>query len=131
MMLPFPNNRKGLAPIALAAEKPVAQFVIDPATAQMTAFEPLDDPLLRLGRAQAVQEIGIDRGSFIADVANRFHSRRRLHNFLNWQLELARKFEVSFIVARNRHDRPGAVAHQNVVGDPDRNTLLVRGIDCV
>ena len=44
---------------------------------------------------------------------------------------LAGELEVPLIAARHRHDRPGAVAHQDVVGDPDRDVLArhrVRGV---
>ena len=36
---------------------------------------------------------------------------------------------VALVVARNAHDRTGAVPHQHVVGDPDRHLLLIARID--
>ena len=41
------------------------------------------------------------------------------------QAELAGELEVALVAARHRHDRAGAVAHQDVVGDPDRDLLAV------
>ena len=35
----------------------------------------------------------------------------------------AGELEVALVAARHGHDRPGAVAHQHVVGDPDRDVL--------
>ena len=43
----------------------------------------------------------------------------------------AGELEVALVAARHGHDRPGAVAHQHVVGDPDRDVLAgdrVRGV---
>ena len=39
--------------------------------------------------------------------------------------------EVPFVVSRDRHDGPGAVSHEDVVGDPDRYTLSGGRIDAV
>ena len=45
------------------------------------------------------------------------------------QIERRRELEVALVVAGNGHDRAGSVLHQHVVGDPDRDGLLRRGID--
>ena len=39
------------------------------------------------------------------------------------QAEGRRELEVALVVAGDGHDRAGAVAHQDVVGDPDRDPL--------
>ena len=39
------------------------------------------------------------------------------------QAEAAGELEVALVAGRNGHDRPGAVAHQHVVGDPHRHRL--------
>ena len=39
--------------------------------------------------------------------------------------------EVTLVVRRHRHDGAGAVGHQHVVGDPDRDVLVVDRIDRV
>ena len=36
---------------------------------------------------------------------------------------------VSLVVSRHRHDGARAVAHQNKIGDPNRNFLSAKGID--
>ena len=47
------------------------------------------------------------------------------------QVERLGELEVALVVAGHGHDRAGAVAHQHVVGDPDRDRLAVDGIDRV
>ena len=47
------------------------------------------------------------------------------------QVELLGELEVALVVRRHGHDRAGAVARQHVVGDPDRDLLVVDRIDGV
>ena len=53
----------------------------------------------------------------------------RLHDDADWQVELAREFEVALIVCGHSHDSARAIRHQHVIGDPDRDALAVDGID--
>ena len=46
----------------------------------------------------------------------------------NLEAVLARELVVALILAGRAHDRAGAVAHQDVVGDPDRNVLAVEQV---
>ncbi len=39
------------------------------------------------------------------------------------------ELEVALIMSRDTHDRAGAVAHQDIIGDPDWNAFVVGGID--
>ena len=39
------------------------------------------------------------------------------------------ELEVALVVRGHGHDRAGAVAHQHVVGDEDRDALVVRRVD--
>ena len=41
------------------------------------------------------------------------------------QLEFGGKFEIARVVSWNGHDRACAVAGQDVIGDPDRNLLVI------
>ena len=131
MLVSFPNDRERLAPITLAAEKPIAQLIIDAPMSEAAIFEPLADSFFRFRRAQAVEKFRINHSTIIADVADRFDIIRRLNYFLDRQLELVRKFQVTLIVTRNSHDCAGPVTGEHVVGDPDRNALLVHRIDCI
>jgi len=124
-----PDDRERLAPVALAAEEPVAQLVVDRAAAEVVVLEPSGDLLLRLRHVEPVEEAGVDQRAVAAvrgllDVAAGDDLDDR-------QLELARELPVALVVARHAHDRASAVARHHVVGDPDRDALLVDGIDGV
>ena len=54
-LVQFVQDRERLAPVALPAEEPVAQLVVDLALAQPVLFQPGGDLLLELGRRQAVE----------------------------------------------------------------------------
>ena len=45
------------------------------------------------------------------------------------QVELTRKFEIALVMRGNCHNRAGAVTHQHVVGDPNRDMLTRSGVD--
>ncbi len=47
------------------------------------------------------------------------------------QVIFAGKIEVALVMRGDGHDRAGAVAHQDVIGDPDRDPLTVDRVDCV
>src|SRR4051794_17831990 len=95
----------------------------------LVPFQPFRNPLFGFGRWKPVQEIRIDRGALIAEVANRLRAIWRLDNLLNRQLELVREFEVTLVMTGYSHDCPGAIAGENVVGNPDGDALLIDGID--
>src|SRR5690606_4738059 len=54
-----------------------------------------------------------------------------LHHADDGQFEGAREGEVAGVVGRDGHDRAGAVAHQDVVGDEDGHLLPVDRVDGV
>ena len=49
----------------------------------------------------------------------------------NGKTVAAGELEVAVVVAGHGHDGAGAVLHQDVVGDPDRNGLAGSGVDGV
>ncbi len=51
-----------------------------------------------------------------------------LHHLADRQPEGARELPVALVVPGHGHDGAGAVAHQHVVGDPDRQLLTVDGV---
>ena len=51
------------------------------------------------------------------------HSSGRLLDRRDVEAVHPGELEVALVAARHGHDRPGAVAHQHVVGDPDRDVL--------
>ena len=53
------------------------------------------------------------------------------HHLPDRQAERLREGEVALVVGRNGHDGAGAVLDQHVVGDPDRDRLVVDRVDHV
>ena len=54
-----------------------------------------------------------------------------MNNRQDGNLKFAREFQIALIVSGHAHDRAGAVTHQHIIGDPDRNPLVIDRIDCV
>ena len=133
------DDREGLAPVALAAEQPVAQPEVDGALADAALGQPVGDLRLGLDDAQAVQRDlvvgGVDQLRLVG--GERVVPRRGvgaavvggLHDAAHGQLEGAREGEVTGVVRRYGHDRAGAVAHQYVVGDEDGNFFAADRVD--
>ena len=132
-----PHDRKRLAPVALAREQPVAQLVVDRLAALPLRLEPGRDLGDRLGRVEAVdRERAVGRGRVHRAATLELHVGRlgdvpSRHHFADRQIEGTRELPVALVVARHRHDRPGAVGHEHVVGDPDRQPLVVHRVDRV
>ena len=141
------DDRERLAPVALAAEQPVAQLVVDRAVAGAVRLEPgvgHGDAVGLVVDAVQVERV-VGRGDVRRVADERDGPRRRVERRLDAvlgeplggrlldrrdrQAELAGELEVALVAARHRHDRPGAVAHQHVVGDPDRDLLAVDRVD--
>src|SRR3954454_19509600 len=53
---------------------------------------------------------------------------RRHHHGLHRELEALRKLEVPLVVSGDGHDRSGAVPHEDVVRDPDRQPVVVHRV---
>ncbi len=129
------DDREGLAPVALAAEQPVAQPEVDGALADALARQPLGDAGLGLDDAQAVQGDGVVRGVDECRVVRGegvlplrgvgAAAVGGLHDAADRQLEGACEREVTGVVGGDGHDRAGAIAHQDVVGDEDGDALAV------
>ena len=119
------DQRDRLAPIALAAEDPVAQPIVHGGAAQASLFEMPDDRGSRFFDTHAVQEIRVDDRA-------RFNRRERFvldvspgDDFDNRQPEAPGEAPVALVVSGHRHDRTGAIGNQDVVRQPDRDLLLV------
>ena len=119
-------------PVALTGNQPVAKPVVDRRAANALFFQPAADRLLEFGRGQAVPCAGID-----GDSLRRFRGLQivggtvaadHLHD---GQVEFPGEFKIPVVVARHAHDGAGAVAHQHVIGDPDRDFFSVDRIDGV
>ena len=124
----LPNYGEGLAPVALAAEQPVAQFVINGLLAQTAFIEPLGDFILGFPRRQPGEKAGVDRGSIVRE-ANRLFPFGRLDDQFDREIEFCGERQIALVMRRNSHNRARSVGGQNVVGDPNGNALVVDGID--
>ncbi len=110
------DDRDRAAPVALAREAPVAETKADRGLAAAALAEPVDDRTLRFLRRPPVELRGVDEHAVVVD-----HRDDR-------QVELLGERGVAVVVRRHRHDRAGAVVHQHVVGDPDRDLRVVHRV---
>ena len=94
--------------------------------------EPGGDLLDRLGRGEAVELAGVDQDLVLGvlDVGARptLLGVGRLDDLADRQVERLGEVEVALVVRGHGHDRAGAVLHQHVVGDEDRDLLAVDGV---
>ncbi len=91
-------------------------------------LEPGDDPLLGPGPVEIVQELRIDRPP-IPEEGLAVPVRAWIDRANDVEAIPDGKIPVPLILPRDRHDRPGAVAHQHIVGDVDRYLLPVDRVD--
>jgi hypothetical protein len=120
------DDGERLAPVALAAEQPVAQLVVHLRAAQPLLLQPGGDLLLGGRRGQAVEQRRVD-GDAVAREPDRLDAGRGLHHH-DRQVELLRELVVALSCAGHGHDRAGAVGRQHVVGDPDRDGSPLTGL---
>ena len=143
------DGRDGVAPIALAADEPVAQAELDLATTAAHGLEVGHDGSLAFGvltAAHAGVLAGLDKralgsvsavpvdslgmegidglaagldGSAIVIVQNDRHDR---------QVVLAGKLKVALVAAGNGHDGAGAVVGNDIIGNPHGDLLAVHGV---
>ncbi len=120
------------APEPLARDQPVAQAVVDLAASRRRAP--------RAGRwratlarrdVEAVEEPAVDLLSFavVGTSPGLLPVGGRLHGADDRQPVGLREGEVPLVLGRHRHDRPGAVAHQDVVGHVHRHRLAGEGVE--
>ena len=123
------HDRDRFAPVTLAAEDPVTQFVIGLGVAEAILFQPGRDRFFRIGDFKAVQETAVDHLSGSGVSIGGFFDVSAGNDFYDRQFEFLCEFPVAFVMRRDSHDRTGAVAHEYVVGGPDRNGPAGRRID--
>ena len=123
------EHREGLAPVALAAEEPVAQLVVDggPRQAPCSSSHSFIRAWPR-AVGQAVEEAGVDTHAGSPTKASAWTSSPPAHHLDDRQPEGAGELVVALVVGGHGHDGAGAVAGQHVVGDPDRGASRHRVI---
>ena len=142
------NHGDGVAPVALAADEPVAQAELDLGAAATVLLEPGDDGVDGLGVLAALHarelagldEVALGRHGLVpVDVG---HAQLALVLELvvegvflladdgrDGQAVLAREVEVALVAAGDAHDGAGAVVEKDVVGHPQRGGLAGHGVD--
>ena len=123
------HNRDGFAPVALAAEHPVAELIVDFLLAQPVLLQILDDGFLRLRDLHAIKEAGIDHHAVLNVGIRRFLNIAARDDLNHRDAKLVRKLPVAGIVRRNSHDCARAVGHQHIVAQPNRDFLAGHGVD--
>src|SRR4029079_8984033 len=106
------EQREGLAPVPLAAEQPVAQLVGRPRAPERALLEPGDRGLLRGLHAEAVEPAAVHRAA-LDEERLALETRRRLDGPDDPEVVLLREVPVALVLARNRHDRAGAVRRED------------------
>ena len=117
------------APVALAADAPVAQAVVDLGPPDALGDEPVDGLPLGFGHCEPVEEARVDLDAVAGVRLRLLPVRRPLHRRHDGQPVLHGEVPVALVLAGDRHDRARAVAHQDVVGQEERDLLAVEGID--
>ena len=108
------------SPVPLAADAPVAQPIVHLGHPKPALDEPVDGLALGLGDGEAVEKAGVDLDP-VASVRLAHPAVRALHGLDDRQPVLLCELPVALVFARHGHDGPGAVAHEDVVGDEQRD----------
>ena len=122
------NERNRLTPVALTVERPVLHLILYTLVTDATLGEDLKhlmDGILLVG--EAIEEAGVHHLAvagvgLLRDVA-------ALDDLDDLNTELLCEVVVTLIVCRYSHDRAGAVAHHDIVGDEDRDLLTGDRVD--
>src|SRR6266566_5602217 len=120
-------------PVALPADQPVAQAIGDHKPANALFFDVTSHAGNRLVSGRTVKRARVNHDPqvlFCPCPGRRVAWRLSLwpNHFAYGNTELTRKLKVTLVMSRNTHDRAGAIAHQHIIGDPDRDLFTVDGI---
>ena len=123
-----PKKWERLTPITLTREKPVAEFKLDFLGAFFVFNQPVNNLLFGIFRFEAIEKTGVD-GSARISIALPILIAIGLHDLDDWKVEFFRKFKVPLIMCRHSHDSATAVAHHDVISDPDWDFFAVYRIN--
>ena len=126
------NNRNRRAPIALAADQPIAHFVSNLRLAFTLLLEPSDNLLASILAARTVKSAGIHQNPFavIASVGVNV-ILRPLDDLNDRQLKFFSKSKVAVVMRWHTHHRTSAIAPQNIISNPNWNLLAGRRVDSI
>jgi hypothetical protein len=111
----------------LPAHQPVAKAVVDLALADALGFEPVDGLGDRFGLVETVEPVAVDVGTFTA-VRLAVPFRRWLNGAHDGKPVDRGEVPVALVFGGDGHDRPGAVPHEDVVGDVERDGFAGEGV---
>ena len=117
------------APVALAADAPVAQAIVDLGAPDALGDEPVDGLPHGVGDTESVEEARVDLDPVTRVRLCLLPVRRPLHRRHDGQPVLHGEVPVALVLPGDRHDRAGAIAHQHVVGEEERDLLPVERVD--
>ena len=122
-MLLAVDDRDRTTPEALPRHEPVPQPVVDLSLPESLLLEPFDGALLRRRDVEPVEESAVDLDAFtgIGPAPVGLPVLRRLNGAHDGQPVQGGERPVALVLGRHRHDRPGAVAHEDVVGHVERD----------
>ena len=118
------DDRNRAAPVALAADAPIAQAELGAGLAEAFALQGSFHGVERAVEIQPVEFVGIDQLAMltvgVVPRCRRLVTCAGSYHGLDRQVVLGRKGEVALVMGRNGHHCAFAVIHQHVVGDPHR-----------
>ena len=123
-------NRERLAPVALARENGIAQAVVGLAAAEALRLDVVLGGLDGLLDGHAVQEAGVAHDAVLG-IETLLRDVAALNERDDGEVKLFRESVVAAVVGRHGHDGAGAVAREDVFGDPDGDLLPGHGVDAV
>src|SRR2546427_106777 len=120
------DDRNRRSPIALARDAPVVQAVLHPRRCRAASREPLDDLAAALATGEDIESARARQHPHLGHAGERLPLH--LDHLADGEAELTGELEVALVVRGHGHDGAGAVLHEHVVGDPDRDRLPGRRI---
>ena len=128
------QDGKRFAPKVLAAEQPIAQFVVDRFASLSALGQIGDDVFFHVGGRLAVVGAAVDGRALFGEDGGAgqdfspqswVDARARIDDGQEFESELPGELGVARVVGRHGHDRAGAVAGQDVIGHPDWNRPII------
>ena len=128
------DHRDGRAPVALAADEPVAHVVVGPWLGEPVLFAHIDHCGIGSITRKTVKSTRVDKrstiGIFVLPRRHIIDGLRPGDDLSYLKSVLLREGEVPAVMSRHCHDCACAITHENVVCDPDGDLLTRIWVDC-